>query len=137
MANARRVTKVGLALATSANGTVRNGASLALNLTHPGTVIARCESRITTASVVATFQAQVSRDGTTWYDVKDAAQVATVNTAAGTGSEVITYRALVMPVAVHGMTYYRINATLSGAATAAADKTQVDYDYVQPGGLGL
>lgn len=137
MANARRNTKVGLALATSANGTARNGASFALNLTEPGMVAARCESRITTASVVCTFKWQVSRDNTTFYDVKDPPQTAVVTTAAGTGSEVITYWAVELPRAFHTFAYCRLVATLSGAATAAADKTQVDYDFIMPGGLGV
>lgn len=137
MANARRNTKVGLALATSANGTARNGATFVTNLTQPGIIAARCESRITTASVVATFQWQASRDATTWYDVKDAPQTATVNTAAGTGSEVITYRLVCLPMQAHAEPYVRLVATLSGAATAAADKTQVDYDFIMPGGLGV
>jgi hypothetical protein len=121
---------VGLALATSANGTTRNGATLSLMGVQPGQLSVKCQSQITTSSVLATFTMQVSDDGTNWYDVKLANNAAIVNTAAGTGSPVTTSLCLV-PGSLGGWSYFRVNAVLSGASTAAADKTQVDYRFVK------
>lgn len=132
----KRTGAVVLALATSANGTARNGTALPTNLAHPGTIVAQCYSIITTADVAATFKVQVSKDnGTTWYDLKLANNAANVATAVGTGAPVETFLALQLPVCVSSYLQVRVVATLAGASTAAADKTQVDFQYIQMGGL--
>tara|TARA_R110000868_G_scaffold62436_2_gene188651 strand:+ start:763 stop:1155 length:393 start_codon:yes stop_codon:yes gene_type:complete len=115
-----------LALLTSANGTERTGATLSLANISAGGLTFKCESRITTASVLATYKVQVSDDAVTWYDVKLSNNASNVATAVGTGVEVITTLALV-PANLAGWTFARCNVTLSGAATAAADKTKIDY----------
>ena len=119
-----------LALATSANNATRNGATLDFTRVEPGTLICACYSDVTTAVVAATFTPQVSRDGTTWWDLRDEAGTAPVAFPAGTGASVVTRRALAIPYGGSGFRYFRCNAVLAGAATAAADKTQVDYDFV-------
>lgn len=120
-----------LSLATSPNGTARNGTTTAIDLAHPGMMVAECYSEITTSSVLATFTLQVSADnGTTWYDIE------TLTTAAGTGSPVLTYKSKCFDRSYHAYRLCRVKAVLSGAATAAADKTQVVLRMVQPGGVG-
>jgi len=123
-----RQQKVGLALATSSNGSARNGAAISLAEVAPGSLSVVAYSTITTASVAATFQPQVSNDNSTWYDVKLVNNASAVATAVGTGAAVETFLALSMPD-LTGWKFFRTKATLSGAATAAADKTQVDYQY--------
>ncbi len=130
-----QATQAGLAAATSANGTARNGATLTLNKVQPGTLSVALVSAITTASVVATFTAQVSRDGTTWYAVKLTNNAAVVDSAAGTGSAVTT-RTCMQLTGLEGWPYFRVVALLSGATTAAADQTTVDYVYVAYGRAG-
>ena len=123
-----RQQKVGLALATSANGTGRNGAAISLAEVAAGSLSVIAYSTITTASVAATFQPQVSNDNSTWYDVKLVNNASAVATAVGTGVAVETFLALAM-ADLTGWKFFRCKATLAGAATAAADKTQVDYQY--------
>lgn len=131
----KRTSAVGLAAATSANGTARNGASLATDLVHPDQLVMECTSAITTSSVVATFAVQVSMDATTWYTLKLPNNAANVATAAGTGVEVVTTLALTVPSGYQAYKFVRGVATLSGAATAGADTTTVTYRYIQMGGL--
>lgn len=130
-----RTTATGLAAATSANGTARNGANLSTDLFHPGTLAMACTADITTSSVVATFKVQVSNDGTNWFDLKLLPSIAEVTTAAGTGSAVQTYRALCVPREAQAFMLVRGVATLSGAATASADTTAITYQYVDMGGM--
>lgn len=135
MAIQKRTSTAGLALLTSANGTLRPGANLSVESVTLGGLIFECTAKITTASVVATFVAQGSMDGTTWYDLKSLENPAVVTTAAGTGSEVVTLIALFVPPNASVYPLVRCNATLSGASTAAADKTSITYRFVQPGGF--
>ena len=121
----------GLESATSANGTARNGATLALNTVEPGTLSALCAGSIDTSSVAATYKWQVSQDGTTFYDFKSQNNVANVATALGTGSTVAHTFVLDCPKSVSGWKYARVVATLAGAATASADVTAVTYKYLQ------
>jgi hypothetical protein len=126
---------VALAEATSANGAARNGATLPVEKVGNAGLLVACVAKITTASVVATFKAQVSDDGTVWYDLKLPNNASNVSTAAGTGTEVITRVALDIPPSIFGMKLFRVVATLSGAATASADVTSAAYRFVNPGGL--
>ena len=135
MAIQKRTATAALALATSANGTVRNGANLSSELFALGSLVCECTSQITTSSVVATFAVQGSVDGTTWYNIALVNNAANVSTAAGTGSAVTTTIALCVPGNASAYPLVRCNATLSGASTGSSDKTQVTYRYVQPGGL--
>lgn len=135
MASPQRSQFTGLSLATSANGTVRNGATLNLDFSAPGALLVLASSEITTSSVAATFAMQVSNDGTTWYDVKLPSNTSNVATAAGTGAPVATTLALTVPSGVYAAKLFRCNAVLAGAATAAADKTSVVYQYVPQGKL--
>lgn len=135
MSSPQRPQYTGLSLATSANGSARNGASLPVDFTAPGALLVLAYSTITTASVVATFKMQASNDGTTWYDVKLVNNASNVDTAAGTGVAVETFLALDVPTSVYAAKLFRVVATLSGAATAAADKTSVTYQYVPQGKL--
>lgn len=130
MALYKQSNTVGLASATSANGTARNGASLSMELIDPRTLSCQCTVTIVTGSVVCTWKPQVSWDGTTWYDVK------LVNNAAAVTSTADATLCFPIPVeAIAGWKQFRMVATLSGAATAAGDLTAVTYRYVQPGGL--
>jgi len=122
-----------LASATSANGTARNGATLAINGTSVGTLSVLASCSITTASVVCTWKAQVSNDNSTWYDVKLPNNADPVATAAGTGAAVTTSLCLLIGPAVTGWQSFRIVATLSGAATAGADVTSASYVFVRYG----
>jgi hypothetical protein len=139
IASAYPISMVALANATSANGTARNGNVLDLRKTEPGTVQVFCHSAITTSSVVATFKAQVCDDADpstgTWYDVKLPNNAANVATAAGTGSNVDTYVALGIAMAHGSAHWFRIVATLSGAATAGADTTDCTYKFLKFGCL--
>lgn len=120
---------VGLASATSANGTARNGAILALAGVKPGSLLFEVQSSITTASVLATFIVQASMDGTNWFDVYCPA-VVSVATPAGTGSPVTTRRVISLPVeALSSFAFVRAVATLSGAATAGADVSNINYRF--------
>lgn len=121
---------VGLASATSANGTARNGASLSLAICDVGTLSCQCTVTIVTGSVVCTWKPQVSWDGTTWYDVKSIN-----NAAAVTSTADATLNIPIPQEAIAGWMFFRMVATLSGAATAAGDLTAVTYRYVQPGGM--
>lgn len=135
MSSPPRSSIAALSLATSANGTAREGTSLVLDFSAPAGLVVLAHSEITTSSVIATFVLQVSVDGTTWYDLKLPNNAANVATAAGTGSNVETNIALSVPPGVYGARLFRCKATLSGAATAAADKTSVTYMYVPQGKL--
>jgi hypothetical protein len=113
---------VGLASATSADGTARDGASLIVGLVEPGSLSVQVTLTIVSGSVVGTFTPQVSMDGTTWYTLKLPNNAALVTSAA------TATLCLSMPD-VSGWKFFRCVATLSGAATAAGDLTQVDYVY--------
>lgn len=115
-----RTSQVGLASATSANGVARNGTALPLELVAAGSLSVACTATIVTGSVVATFKPQVSNDNSTWYDVRLSNSAALVTVAASASL------ALQMSD-LSGWKFFRMVATLSGAATAAGDLTQVDY----------
>jgi hypothetical protein len=118
-----------LASATSANGTVRNGATLPLSGVKPGSLLIETVSAVTTSSVAATFALQASKDGSTWYDVY-APAVVSVASPSGTGSAVTTRRVISIPVeALSSFAFARINATLAGAVTAGADQTSAIYHF--------
>lgn len=117
-----------LASATSANGTPRTGGSLAIRQFQPLFGVA-CEATVTivTGSVVATFTQQGSHDGTNWFDLKPSQNTAAVTmTATGT-------RTFSVEPAAWCYAFFRCNVTLSGAATAAGDLTQIDYRVVKFG----
>jgi len=115
-----RTSQVGLASATSANGTARNGNALPLELVAAGSLSVACTATIVTGSVVATFKPQVSNDNANWYDVRLSNSAALVTVSAS--------HTLALQMAdLSGWKFFRMVATLSGAATAAGDLTQVDY----------
>ena len=125
-----------LASLTSANGTAREGAVLSTQQVAIGSLVIECTSAITTSSVLATFKAQGSVDGSTWFDLFLGTGVPVSHaTAAGTGSPVTTTRALIVPDAAHAYPLVRGVVTLSGATTDRADVTTLSYRFVQPGGL--
>jgi hypothetical protein len=91
-----------------------------------GTLILDCACSIVTGSVVATFGAEGSVDGTTWVPIKDISNVATVTlTATGTV-------ALAVPMAAYSFQQVRAVATLSGAAVVG-DTTTVTSRYIPRG----
>lgn len=116
-----------LALATSANGTARNGASQRTNNLQAG-MAATCKCTIVTGSVVATFKFQGSDDNSTFVDVGVAD--GTTNGAAYSYQFAASGTVLLpLPPGIANYAYIRVIATLSGATTAAGDKTQVDYRF--------
>lgn len=117
---------VGLASATSADGTARDGASLIVGLVEPGSLSVQVTLTIVTGSVVGTFTPQVSMDGSTWYTLKLPNNAALVTSAA------TATLCLSMPD-VSGWKFFRCQATLSGAATAAGDLTALTYRFVRYG----
>jgi hypothetical protein len=117
-----------LASATSANGTAREGATLALGTVHPGTLSVACDITIVTGSVVNTTKCQVSMDETTWYDLKSSSNVAAVTTTA-------TATLAMQADNVSGWKFFRAVMTLSGASTAAGDLTAATYRYLKYGAL--
>lgn len=120
-----------LASATSANGTERTATtSFSTIKANPGSIVAICTCSITTASVVATFKPQVSLDNSTWFDLKLPNNASNVASAAGTGAPVTSRFALDCPGA-SSFPYFRCNATLSGAATAGADVSEVSVRYLR------
>lgn len=116
----------GLASATSSNGSTRSGATMPVAIAEPGSISVQCDLTIVTGSVVGTFTPQVSMDGTTWYDVKLPSNTAIVTTAA-------TATLCITVPNVSGWRFFRCNALLSGAATAAGDLTAVTYRYLRYG----
>jgi len=120
-----------LASATSANGSERTATTAFSTLkANPGSIVAICTCSITTASVVATFKPQVSLDNSTWFDLKLPNNASNVSSAAGTGSAVTSRFALDCGAA-SSFPYFRCNATLSGAATAGADVTEVKVRFLR------
>lgn len=118
-----------LASATSANGTARNGAVLAMSGVKPASLAIECTCSITTASVLATFLVQASSDQSTWYDVYAPAAVS-VASPTGTGSPVTTTRTISIPAGpLSAYAYVRVKATLSGASTAGADVSSAIYRF--------
>lgn len=126
---------LGLAEATSANGTTRNGAQLSLDQVGNSGLIVDCIADLTTSSVTAVFTPQVSMDGTNWYNLKPLNTPAAVVVATGTGSQVVTRTAIAVDKSVRGFQYFRCNALLAGASTAAADLTTVTYRWAD--GIGI
>lgn len=118
-----------LASATSANGAARNGTAQPTNLMQPGSLLMECSATIVTGSVVATFKVQGSNDAATWFDLKGYANAAYTALAA-TGTV-----ALEVPQAAQAYRYVRAVATLSGAATAGGDLTQVTTRWLRFGEL--
>lgn len=112
---------VGLASATSANGTARDGTAIQPGIFAPGSIGVRCSATIVTGSVVATFKVQVSQDNSTFYDLKPMNNAASV-TITATGDVVLS-----VDSAAHSWRFLRVVGTLSGATTAAGDLTSADY----------
>ncbi len=120
---------VGLAEATSANGTPREGASLPTDDIGNDGLVVDAIADITTSSVTCTFTPQVSNDGTNWYNWKQPQAPAQVSVATGSGSPVVTRTALVIDKSVKAFHYFRCNATFGGTTTDAADLTTVTYRW--------
>ena len=135
MAIYKRNSVPALAEATSANGTARDGTTLALERVAVGSLVIEVTFNITTSSVVGSHKIQVSMDASEWFDFSTTNGAAPVSTAAGTGSPVVTQRALPIPDCVHSYRYLRVVLTLSGASTATADVSAANYRFVEPGGL--
>ncbi len=115
-----------LASATSANGTARNGATLALGFVARNTLSVQCTVTIVTGSVVCTIVPQVSMDDSTWYDLKTTNNAAPVTVTADA--------TLALQVqGTSGWRFFRAKMTLSGAATAAGDLTAATYRYEKYG----
>jgi hypothetical protein len=111
---------------TSLNGTKRTGVALQSDVYQLGTLILDCACSIVTGSVVATFGAEGSVDGTTFVAIKDISNVASVTlTATGTV-------ALAVPMAAYSFQQVRAVATLSGA-TVVGDTTTVTSRYIPRG----
>jgi hypothetical protein len=123
----RSLQAVGLASATSANGTPREGTAIATVAIQPGSLLMECTGTIVTGSVVATFDVEGSMDNTTFYPIRAANNAALV-TLTATGK-----RSLPLPEAAHVYPFVRAVATLSGAATAAGDLTLVTFRYHKHG----
>ena len=122
---------VGLAAATSANGTARLGAALPMNKVGKSGVIVQCIAALTTSAVTAQFTVQGSNDNVSWDDIRPLNAPANVITATGTGAPVTTRTGLVLDQAAASYLYIRCNALLAGAATAGADQTTVTYQWQQ------
>lgn len=121
---------------TSAQNVARNGNPLVTLQAAPGAIAVVCSASITTAAVLATFKLQASPDGVTFYDISGGTNSPIVfSTAAGTGSEVVTTKILTFDIAAHAFSHVRVVATLTGAATASADKTRATMFYVPAGKL--
>ena len=118
-----------LASATSANGTKRTGTAQTTNQMHAGTLLAECSCTIVTGAVVATFAFEGSMDNSTYFPIHGPENAAYV-TLAATGTT-----ALCCPAAASAYKYVRAVATLSGAATAAGDHTQVTTRWLRFGEL--
>lgn len=106
-----------LAAATSANGTYRNGTTVANNLLQPGGFAATCTCTIVTGLVTATFVVQGSVDNSTFVDTD------VTTTFSASGSKIIT--APILPFA-----FLRVRCVLAGAATASGDTTTVVYNQL-------
>jgi hypothetical protein len=124
----QRIAAPSLPVLTSLNGTKRTGVALQSDVYQLGTLILDCACVLPTTSVVATFGAEGSVDGTTWVAIKDISNVASVTlTATGTV-------ALAVPMAAYSFQQIRAVATLSGA-TVVGDTTTVTSRYVPRGKL--
>ena len=87
---------------------------------------------VKTSTLTLTPKLQVSADGSTWVDLFLPSSTANVSSAAGTGSEVVTTRALIAPVT--GFKYARAVFVTGGAtAHASDDKYSVVYRWVKSG----
>ena len=122
----QRIAAPSLPILTSLNGTKRTGVPLQSDVYQLGTLILDCACSILTGSVVATFGAEGSVDGTTWVPIKDISNVATV-TLSATGTV-----ALAVPMAAYSFQQVRAVATLSGA-TVSGDTTTVTSRYIPRG----
>ena len=122
----QRIAAPSLPILTSVNGTKRTGVALQSDVYQIGTLILDCACVLPTTSVVATFGAEGSVDGTTWVPIKDISNVASVTlTATGTV-------ALAVPQAAYSFQQVRAVATLSGA-TVVGDTTTVTSRYIPRG----
>lgn len=122
----QRIAAPSLPVLTSLNGTKRTGVPLQSDVYQLGTLILDCACSILTGSVVATFGAEGSVDGTTWVPIKDISNVTTV-TLSATGTV-----ALAVPMAAYSFQQVRAVATLSGA-TVSGDTTTVTSRYIPRG----
>jgi hypothetical protein len=123
----QRIAAPSLPVLTSLNGTKRTGVALQSDVYQLGTLILDCACAIVTGSVVATFGAEGSVDGTTWVPIKNISNVTTV-TFSATGTV-----ALAVPMAAYSFQQVRAVATLSGATTAGGDTTTVTSRYIPRG----
>lgn len=128
MAISKRTSTV--ALATLANTASRVGTNLSMENVAVGALVMECVSAITASSVVASFKAQGSVDGTNFYDLAGIA----ADSPAGTGVLVTTRLALIIPASAHAYPIVRVVAALAGGTITLATTAAV-YRFVAPGGL--
>jgi hypothetical protein len=128
MAISKRTSTV--ALATLANTASRVGTNFSMENAAVGALVIECVSAITASSVVASFQAQGSVDGTNWYDLAGIS----ADSPAGTGALVTTRLALMVPAQAHAYPLVRVVAALAGGTITLATTAAI-YRFVAPGGL--
>lgn len=128
MAISKRTSTV--ALATLANTASRNGTNFSMENTAVGALVIECVSAITAVNVVASFKAQGSVDGSTWYNLAGIS----ADSPAGDTTLVTTRIALIVPTQAHAFPLVRVVATLAGGTITLATTAAV-YRFVGPGGL--
>lgn len=117
----------GTAPITVAGPTFQPGISKPL----PGTLWAKVYAKATTSTLTLTGKWQVSQDGINWIDCAPQNNAAFVALVTGTGSAVITTKAVDGPSAPHGAKYARF-AVVSGVGVGGGlgvDECSITYGY--------
>lgn len=122
------------ALNTGSAPQTNAGPTLPMNDVTVGTLSALVYMQAKVNTMTLEAQWQVSKNGSTWYDVKPANNAATVVAVTGTGSNVSTTIAVSAPDGVYGYAYARCSVISRVAAAADAnDEYSVEYNYLKRG----
>lgn len=97
----------------------------------PGTLSAKLVLRVTTATLTLTGKWQVSVDGSTWVDAKNANNAANVVLATGTGALVTTDVVVSALDACYGHLYsrYVLTSGVAAGGGTGVDEVAISYSY--------
>lgn len=120
---------------SGASATVTAGATVTMAVVEPNSLVANLYVQATTSSLAIASKWQVSKDGSTFYDLFGENNAANVTIVTGTGSAVASTRRVSAPAGVYSYKYARLAIVHTGASAGAGDEWSNSYNWMKRGAL--
>lgn len=114
-------------------GTITGGPTLKSSAFEPGTLSANVTVDAETSTITMALVWQVSNDASTWLQIVESNNPATVVLATGTGgADASVTRAVIAPVGVSGYRYCRAAIQNGVTSGTTSDTYSIAYNYAKP-----